>query len=669
MGQLSSINLEPSRVNNVEHNTRKVSPTYLLKDGSRGVEFNHDSNEALKIFNKQLQESVLNYTTRTGQKLQSKNYKWSAVVNIKEDTTMQDLEKLANRLNKDFGWQCYQIAIHRDEGYIDKETGEVKYNLHAHLEFLMLDTQGIYRFKKCDWGKKKMSQLQDIVAEELKMQRGETQQDRLKKIAALFNVDVESIQRAKNEKYYDFCQRLNKIAKEKGIKDFNAGTTLKGRGHLNHYDYKAMKRNEDALKEELKNERAQNEVFKQNVFSNYLKLQEVSAKNETLSKELLNIKDRLSQTELAFSSAPIKTQKELDSLKSQIRKEMIAEGGFTQEEYKELNNVVKSLKALFKDSKEQEQITVKFALDTIISAVNLTESNKKLKEEVSAKEQEIEDLKADLLTQKQQNALIQEERKKYIAEGNHIKEEYQKLLALKNTLFTKEQLNCALQKLHDEYEQRIAQKDNTIQDLNLKITELTAQLSEKPKTVTVEVQKRVEVPVIQEKIVTKTEFKTRELTDEEIENLPRVHDLIQSLANTEIRFEQIISQKDEQISIQQQKIKELNSAPVKTVEKVEPREYTNIEIENLPRVQNLIEENAILRNENTELNTQIEEYENGLRIVAQRIDDEGFPDIAEAIMSEDTIRSAFMRVADFISSTLKRGVQKVANSIGSVFHR
>lgn len=38
-------------------------------------------------------------------------------------------------------------------------------------------------------------------------------------------------------------------------------------------------------------------------------------------------------------------------------------------------------------------------------------------------------------------------------------------------------------------------------------------------------------------------------------------------------------------------------------------------------------------------------------------------------MSEDTIRSAFMRVADFISSTLKRGVQKVANSIGSVFHR
>lgn len=117
------------------------------------------------------------------------------------------------------------------------------------------------------------------------------------------------------------------------------------------------------------------------------------------------------------------------------------------------------------------------------------------------------------------------------------------------------------------------------------------------------------------------------------------------------------------------KINELDLAPVKTVEKIVPREYTNIEIENLPRVQNLIEENAILRNENTELNTQIEEYENGLRIVAQRIDDEGFPDIAEAIMSEDTIRSAFMRVADFISSTLKRGVQKVANSIGSVFHR
>ena len=54
---------------------------------------------------------------------------------------------------KRFGWCCVQIAIHNDERE-KGENGELKRkNRHAHLEFCMLDKDGIYRFKKRDFQK------------------------------------------------------------------------------------------------------------------------------------------------------------------------------------------------------------------------------------------------------------------------------------------------------------------------------------------------------------------------------------------------------------------------------------------------------------------------------------------------------------------------------------
>lgn len=46
---------------------------------------------------------------------------------------MQDLEKLSKYLQEKYGFQCYQIAIHRDEGYIDAENGKKHINHHAHM--------------------------------------------------------------------------------------------------------------------------------------------------------------------------------------------------------------------------------------------------------------------------------------------------------------------------------------------------------------------------------------------------------------------------------------------------------------------------------------------------------------------------------------------------------
>lgn len=94
-----------------------------------------------------------------------------------------------------------------------------------------------------------MSKLQDLVAEQLQMKRGETLKDRIKNIAELLSADISEILRGKDETYTAYCKRLNLIAGQKGIENFNAGSFLKGKTRVNHYQYKQqMKAVEDAYK-------------------------------------------------------------------------------------------------------------------------------------------------------------------------------------------------------------------------------------------------------------------------------------------------------------------------------------------------------------------------------------------------------------------------------------
>lgn len=144
--------------------------------------------------------------------------------------------------------------------------------------------------------------------------------------------------------------------------------------------------------------------------------------------------------------------------------------------------------------------------------------------------QKNEELKSELLSLKKQKAIVEEERKTYKEQGDHIAEDYRKLQALNKTLHTQEELNQALEKLRQEYKERLALKDKTITELQTKNTELNdtvnslkSELETKPKEVIKEI--KVEVPTI------KTVTVERELTDDEIENLPRVQVLNSAVNN------------------------------------------------------------------------------------------------------------------------------------------
>lgn len=223
--RVSSINLKTSTSNAFTHNDRTLSPSYLLdKEDSKGIECNRTATEAQELYKQLREEAFGNYTERTGQKVQTAEEKlrWSAVVNLNENHTLEDVENLAKKLEEKYGWQSLQVAIHRDEGYKDKE-GKTHYNHHAHLEFFMLDKEGIYRFKKRDFGMKKMSDLQTEVAEVLGMERGkpkrETKRERFehrqyREVAKEREADKEIIAELKKEKSeieYNFRDTQKKI--------------------------------------------------------------------------------------------------------------------------------------------------------------------------------------------------------------------------------------------------------------------------------------------------------------------------------------------------------------------------------------------------------------------------------------------------------------------------
>lgn len=171
MGQISSINFKKSIPINTEHNDRTLAPNYLI-DKEKGAECNRSAEKARELKNQIINEAKETYQNQVKQKFQAKSFEWSAVVNIKPGTTMQDLENLAKHFNDKYGFQCYQIAIHRDEGHKNTQ-GEIEINQHAHMEFITLDREtGKQNFKMRDFSRQKMREIQTEVAEILQMERG-----------------------------------------------------------------------------------------------------------------------------------------------------------------------------------------------------------------------------------------------------------------------------------------------------------------------------------------------------------------------------------------------------------------------------------------------------------------------------------------------------------------
>ncbi|SUX46387.1 hypothetical protein [Chryseobacterium indoltheticum] len=161
----TSINFKVVKSDSETHNFRKKTFDYIRKDLTPKNEYWMEQKIADRI-----QKIEAYCKEKSGRKLQKNAMPVrEAVVVIKKNTTMLELQNLAKRLEEELKIRVFQIAIHKDEGHTDKDTKEWKPNYHAHL---VADWQDLQTGKTLKHQSFHYSKMQDLTAECLSMERG-----------------------------------------------------------------------------------------------------------------------------------------------------------------------------------------------------------------------------------------------------------------------------------------------------------------------------------------------------------------------------------------------------------------------------------------------------------------------------------------------------------------
>lgn len=125
-----------------------------------------------------------------------------------------------------------------------------------------------------------------------------------------------------------------------------------------------------------------------------------------------------------------------------------------QSEYRQLAKVKQELERAEQKQKQAEAV--------------LSQVQPVLQRSVEEKKQlhgTVKSLNDEILSLKEQKAIVEAERKRWKDAHDFVADEYRKLQALNKTLYTKEQLNAELQKLRNEHEERISLQEGRIEYL------------------------------------------------------------------------------------------------------------------------------------------------------------------------------------------------------------
>ena len=222
----TSANFQSVKAGSEQHNKREKKLDYVHKELSHNNEYWESCTQEQRI--KELKKLV---KEKSGRKMQ-KNASpiWEAVVVIDENTTMDKLHKLADELHQKFGMNCFQIAIHRDEGY-KMSKDKIKLNLHAHMVFDWIDHE---TGRAMHYNRTHMAQIQTIVANTLDMERGQSS-DKKHKTPQQYKAEKEAEEAMKRKQVAEEQARkaeanvVEKKQEQKELEDKN--TTLRKEMH------------------------------------------------------------------------------------------------------------------------------------------------------------------------------------------------------------------------------------------------------------------------------------------------------------------------------------------------------------------------------------------------------------------------------------------------------
>lgn len=247
--------------------------------------------------------------------------------------------------------------------------------------------------------------LQDVIAASLNMQRGETKEDRLKRVAEKLSEPLELVQRQKDETAKQWYERLDKLAEDKGIVDFKAYFELKPRKHINSSEYRQVAQEQEQTVLSLEETE---QLFNEQLRNAEIKIDELESSKSALESQNLTLEQQNSQaqeqiSQLTENNTVLSNEKQslnselltLKQQKAQIeteRKKYKDEGDHIAEEYRKLQALNKTLhtqeeldEALAELRKQYEQrISAKDKEITELTDNNtvLSNSNKSLEEKL-----------------------------------------------------------------------------------------------------------------------------------------------------------------------------------------------------------------------------------------------------------------------------------------------
>lgn len=411
------IHLEYSKQNWENHmfRTSKREPKYLLnKIDRKQNEIWRSEKSDRDLWN----DNMKLLKGKRGKRPIFNNCQWCTVMLLKEEHTMDDVRKVAKWIEDHFGYTCTALAIHRDEGH-NKNTGETIYNYHAHLHFFSMKN-GKQMAREVT--PSQCSQLQDITAEILGQKRGqrgskahhfkhqdyrvvakerELQQELLDET---HNNLVEVADRA-GQVLYQRDKQIEDLVKEKQnlqnqLKDLqilkNKREYLR-KGGLNYRrQKKALKAQISALNlkiEGLNKSVATLTADKADLQSQLNTLQNQEPKTETVTKlrdyseqekqELIDnaIKAKIEQGDLftkkQYDNKPL-TQKMIKDYIEDNRLAMRQQGIYTADDYKKLGELKKNLIDKLRLAKREGfQFTEQEVVDSVTELMTALENSKK----------------------------------------------------------------------------------------------------------------------------------------------------------------------------------------------------------------------------------------------------------------------------------------------------
>ena len=172
------------------------------------------------------------------------------VVNIKPDTKMDDLLNYVNRVHERWGIRAIQIHMHRDEGHYEnpEDKSTWKPNLHAHIIWDWIDHQTGKSFKlKAE----DMSQIQDMVAETLEMERGKRKEETGVEHLERNDFILANQRKQSAELHNEIAEKRDRLNMENGNAIVSGVANLFGKGK-----YADIEKENKRLKEELPKQKA-----------------------------------------------------------------------------------------------------------------------------------------------------------------------------------------------------------------------------------------------------------------------------------------------------------------------------------------------------------------------------------------------------------------------------